>query len=84
MISSQALPFEETNGSQKTYWYYEVSDGNIMLMADVYGDRMNPFTNSSFKYIVIGDEEMQDIQNKGITKKDLKRLSYDDLNKLNN
>ena len=80
-ISSTALPFEEVNGSQKTYWYYEVSEGNIMISADVYGDRNNPFTNSSFKYIVIDDEE---IVKKGITKKEMKRLSYDALNQLNN
>ena len=83
-ISSRSLPFEETIGSQKTYWYYEVSDGNIMVSADVYGDRMNPFTNSSFKYIVIDDSEMQQMQIKGINKKDLKMLSYEDLAKLNN
>ena len=83
-ISSHALPVEETNGSQKTYWYYEISEGNIMISADVYGDRINPFTNSSFKYIVIDDSDVQNIQSKGINKKDLKKLSYDDLNKLNN
>jgi hypothetical protein len=83
-ISSRALPFEETNGSQKAYWYYEVSEGNIMVSVDVYGNRDNPFANSSFKYIVMDDTDMQKLLSKGITKKDLKRLSYDDLNQLNN
>ena len=82
-INPRALPYEETNGSQKTYWYYEVSDGNIMIYADVYGDRTNPFTNNSFKYIVIDDADLQQMQNKGINKKDLRRLSYEDLTKLN-
>src|SRR5688572_26168962 len=82
-ISSRALPFEETNGSQKTYWYYEVSDGNIMVSADVYGERTNPFINNSFKYIVIDEADIQHMQTKGINKKELKRLSYEDLNELN-
>jgi hypothetical protein len=83
-ISSHALPLEETNGAQKTYWYYEISEGNIMVSADVYGGRSNPFTNSSFKYIVMDDMDMQKLQSKGITRKELKRLSYDELNRLNN
>jgi hypothetical protein len=81
-ISSTALPFEENIGSQKLYWYYEVSEGNIMVSVDVYGSKVNPFTNNSFKYIIVDNAAVEGMERKGISKKQLLQMPYEDLNKL--
>jgi hypothetical protein len=81
-ISSTALPFEENVGSQKLYWYYEINEGEIMVSVDVYGSKTNPLTNSSFKYIILDNATVGDMESKGISKKQLMRMSYEDLNNL--
>ena len=74
---SVALPFEETNGSQKFYWYYQVTEGNIMISVDVYGSKTNPAEKSLFKYVVLSHEVVDGFEKKGTSKSDLMRMSYD-------
>ena len=81
-LTSHVLPFEENVGSQKMYWYYEVNEGNIMVSVDVYGSKTNPLTNSSIKYVVLNNAALGDMERKGISKKDIMQMSYEDLNKL--
>lgn len=76
---SIALPFEETKGSQRLYWYYQVTEGNIMVAVDVYGDKSNPTTSAMFKNLVFSQEAISDFESKGNSKADLMRKSYEDL-----
>lgn len=80
--SSVALPYKEINGAQKFYWYYDVVDGNIMVYVDVYGTKANPLTNNLFKYVVLENGTVQDMEQKGIRKKDLMQMSYKDFSAL--
>lgn len=81
--STKELPFEETRGSQKSYWYYEVMDGSIMVSVDVYGSRDNPAAKSSFKYVALDNKAVQTMEAKGFTRNSLMKMSYDNLDKLN-
>ena len=74
---SVALPFEETKGSQKFYWYYQVTEGNIMISVDIYGSKENPADKSLFKYVVLSNEVVDGFEKKGTSKSDLMRMSYD-------
>lgn len=75
--SSVALPFEETNGSQKSYWYYQVTEGNIMIAVDVYGGKANPAQTSLFKHVVLSSDAVSEFESKGTSKADLMELSLD-------
>ena len=77
--NSISLPFEETAGSQKLYWYYQVTEGNIMIAVDVYGDKSNPTTSAKFKNIVLTPETINSFESKGHNKADLMTMSYDQL-----
>lgn len=74
-----SLPFEETMGSQKLYWYYQVTEGNIMIAVDVYGDRSNPAQSSLFKQVVLDKQAVASFEAKDISKVELMNLSYDKL-----
>jgi len=73
---SIALPFEETNGAQKNYWYYQVTEGNIMISVDVYGSKTNPAEKSLFKYVILSNEVVDGFEKKGTSKSDLMSMSY--------
>jgi hypothetical protein len=74
---SVALPFEETIGSQKNYWYYQVTEGNIMISVDVYGSKTNPAAKSLFKYVILSNDVVDGFEKKGTSKSDLMGMSYD-------
>ena len=71
-----ALPFEETKGSEKYYWYYQVTEGNIMISVDVYGSKTNPAEKSLFKYVILSNEVVDGFEKKGTSKSDLMSMSY--------
>jgi hypothetical protein len=75
--STVSLPFEETKGSQKLYWYYQVTEGTIMIAVDVYGDKTNPAQSSLFKHVVLSKDAVSKFEEKGTTKADLMELSYE-------
>ena len=75
-----SLPFEETKGSQKLYWYYQVTEGNIMVAVDVYGGKADPTTSAQFKNVVFSQEAIGSFESKGINKADLMMKSYESLN----
>lgn len=79
-----SLPFEETVGSQKLYWYYQVTEGNIMIAVDVYGDRSNPAQSALFKQVVLDKQAIASFEAKGTSKVELMNLSYDKLIKGSN
>lgn len=74
-----SLPFEETVGSQKLYWYYQVTEGNVMIAVDVYGDRSNPAQSQLFKHLVLDKQAIASFEAKGTSKVELMNLSYDKL-----
>lgn len=74
---SIALPFEETNGAQKLYWYYQVTEGNIMISVDAYGSKTNPAEKTLFKYVILSNDVVDAFEKKGTSKSDLMRMSYD-------
>ncbi|MBO9681676.1 MAG: hypothetical protein J7502_03200 [Flavisolibacter sp.] len=80
---SVAIPYEETRGNQKIYWYYEVVGDEIMISADVYGGGADPFTTSAFKYLVVSNAAMQDMKRRGINRTQLMTISYENFMELN-
>ncbi len=72
-----SLPIEETSGANKNYWYYTVTDGQIMISVDVYGSTENPAAKSLFKYVVLNSEAVAEVEKKGTSKVDLMELPYE-------
>jgi hypothetical protein len=64
----QSLPFEETVNGQKNYWYYQVTEGNIMISVDVYGSKNNPATSSLFKSVVLSKDAVANFETQGKTR----------------
>lgn len=74
---SAVLPYEETQGNQKIYWYYELNGDKIMISADVYGTGTNPFITSAFKYLAVSNATMLDIERRGTNRTQLMGVSYE-------
>jgi hypothetical protein len=68
----QSLPFEEKD--TKTFWYYQVSKGSIIINSDN-NDGKN-LNQHSFSYIIITPEQLSTLEASGKTKFDLMQLSY--------
>jgi len=66
--SVKSLPFEETINGTRYYWYYQVTEGNVMIAVDVYGSNTNPAEGSLFKSVVLTKEAVADQETKGNTK----------------
>lgn len=76
-LTARALPFEETVNGNKYYWYYQVTEGNIMIMIDAYGSKTNPAEKSLFKYMVLDKNTLTNLEAKGISKADLMTMSLE-------
>jgi hypothetical protein len=69
----QSLPFQEKDN--KTYWYYQVSNGSLRVNSDNNaGQNLNA---QSFSYFVITPEKLSALEASGKTKLDLLQLSYE-------
>ncbi|MBO9572200.1 MAG: hypothetical protein J7497_08335 [Chitinophagaceae bacterium] len=77
--TSQSLPFEEAIEGQKYYWYYQVTEDNVMISVDVYGSKDNPATESSFKSVVLSKEAVANLEAKGNTKSRLMTIPLETL-----
>ena len=80
--TSTNLPFEGKTGAVSQFWYYQVSEGNIMLLIDVSGGSTNPAEKSLFKYVVLSGNAIKEIEKKGTSRGDLVNVSYDKLEEL--
>jgi hypothetical protein len=73
-----ALPFEETVNGQKQYWYYQVTEGNVMIAVDVYGSKaITPADQSQFQLVVVNKDAISSFEGKGTSRANLMDLSYD-------
>ena len=70
-----SLPFEEIKDGQKIYWYYEITPGNIMIAADVYGKNISP-EKSLFKYLILNKKMVNTLEEKGIHQSKMMDLPY--------
>ena len=71
-----SLPFEEIMDGQKIYWYYEITPGNIMIYADVYGKQNISPENFLFKYLILNKQMVQNLNEKGIHQPHMMDLPY--------
>jgi hypothetical protein len=78
-VNAQTLPFEETVNGNKYYWYYQVSEGNIMIAVDVYGTKENPAIASAFKSVVLTREAVADLEAKGNTRTTVMTMPFESL-----
>ena len=80
--SVQSLPFEETVNGTKYYWYYQVTEGNVMIAVDVYGTDSNPAQGSIFKSVVLTKDAVADQETKGNTKAKLMSMPVETITAL--
>jgi len=72
-----ALPVEEKNGTASYFWYYQISEGTIVFNADADGTASSPSSANSFKYFIISADQLKDFEQKGYSKAELMRLTYE-------
>jgi hypothetical protein len=77
-----ALPYEEKAGAGSYFWYYQVSQGGIAIMADAYGGATTPASSLGFKYFVISADKLSQLESAGHSKAELMKLSYDEASAL--
>jgi hypothetical protein len=72
-----ALPAEEKNGTASYFWYYQVSEGTIVFNAEANGNATSPASSNAFKYFVISAEQLKEFEQKGYSRGELMRLTYE-------
>ena len=72
-----ALPFEEKGTEGSYFWYYQVSEGNFQIVADAYGKAVAPSADQGFNYFVVTAEKLNELNEKGYTKAELMKLTYE-------
>lgn len=77
-----ALPVEEKNGDNSYFWYYQVSEGSVVINADAYGTTVMPVTAQTFTYYVISADQLKELEQKGYSKAELMRLNYETARKV--
>jgi hypothetical protein len=78
-----ALPFDET-GTKNAFWYYQVSEGTILINSDVYGSDQSLDKSSSFQHFIISENQLKDLEAQGHSKLELMGLSYEKASSLLN
>ncbi|MFL5772648.1 MAG: hypothetical protein ACJ75F_05795 [Flavisolibacter sp.] len=73
----QSLPFEETVNGQKYYWYYQVTEGTVMIAVDAYGSKNNPADASLFKTVVLNKDAVTSLVAKGNSRAGLMDMSVE-------
>jgi hypothetical protein len=72
-----ALPTDEKGSNGSYFWYYQISDGAIVFSADAYGTAKTPGADQSFAYFIVSPEKLNELQEKGYSKAELMKLSYE-------
>ena len=75
--NAQSLPFEENVNGRKYYWYYQVTEGNVLISVDVYGSKENP--GGIFKSVVLNKEAVSGFEAKGYSKTELMKMPLETL-----
>lgn len=70
------LPFEEKANGHNYYWYYQVSEGNILISCDADNAAQTPNEASGFKSVVLSADELKQLEAKDYTKGKLMTMSY--------
>lgn len=73
---SSSLPVDEKSTSGSQYWYHQVTEGNLLISADTYGDAKAPDASNSIKYFIAGPQKRAELEQKGYSFDRLMSLSY--------
>ena len=73
----EALPQEEQATGGSYFWYYQVSEGQVSILADTYGKAAKPGNGESFAYFVIPAEKLDQLEAAGHPKSELMTLTYE-------
>lgn len=80
--SMVALPSEETIGNVSSYWYHQVTVGNLLILSDVHNSTNEPGAENYFKYVVITPDQLKSLETQGYTRSSLMNLTFDQAKKL--
>lgn len=76
------LPFEEKSGSQLlNYWYYQVSNGKVLITRDSY-NKSDASTSDTFKYVIFSADQLTKLAQQGFDRSKLMSIGYTDVVKL--
>jgi hypothetical protein len=76
------LPFEEKNGTQlQNYWYYQVSNGKVLVTRDSY-NKTDASTTDKFQYIIFTADQLAKLNQTGLDRSKLMSINYTDAVKL--
>jgi len=73
------LPLEEKIGADTYYWYYQVAEGNILISCDVNGTAKDFNEKNSFRYEITTKDALTNLEQKGVSKTDLMKMTYNEL-----
>lgn len=76
------LPFEEKVGGQvSNYWYYQVSEGKVLISCDNYTNSSNA-GKDNFQVVVVNKDQINSLSNKGYANSKLMELDYNQVSGL--
>jgi hypothetical protein len=77
--ATQSLPLEEVVNGKNFYWYYQATEGNLMISVDVYGSAENPATTAAFKSVVLTRGAVTNFETKGNTRTSIMTMPLEEL-----
>jgi hypothetical protein len=76
------LPFEEkVAGQVSNYWYYQVSEGKVLISCDNYTNSSS-VSKDNFQVVVVNKEQINSLTNKGYENSKLMELDYNQVSGL--
>ena len=80
------LPYEEKVGNTTYYWYYQISEGKVLVSCDIYGTSNTETlsTANNFKYIPISKDALSKLEGKGYSRTQLMALPYEQVSGMTN
>lgn len=71
----EQLPFQQSDGGNTYYWYYQVSEGVLTISVQSKNTSKTSF-DSNIAYIILTPEKIKELESKGISKGKLIEMNY--------
>ncbi len=80
------LPYEEKIGNTTYYWYYQISNGKVLVSCDIYGSANKEYisNSNSFKYVPVTIDALNQLEGKGYSRVELMKMPYEQVATMTN
>lgn len=71
------LPYSTQSAGNAYSWYYQVSEGKIIISLEANGDVANLRKQQGFTYLILSANQLEDLESKGLSAAELFQIPYE-------